>query len=230
MKTIYLLLCLLVGSSFNLMAQSRWSFDVVSSYDINIASSIRSVEGKPLEVKWSSRWQYGLGLMNSSPMRFFDAYIRLHAHRRGLTYKIDDKVNYASSIGIMPEVGAQFKLTPFSFQDPTRGRWVINTGVGYNIPLMNSLNEDDKRGLPIDYPKGFFMPGAELTIGLGYDLRKSEHKESYSGSTRTSSTFRGHLYFGIDYVRGLGNFFMPEHSGLKGNASYLRLKLVMGGL
>ena len=227
MKIIYLLLCLLVGSSFNLMAQSRWSVDLVTSYDINIASSMRSVEGKPLEAKWSSRWQYGLGLMNSSPMRFFDAYIRLHAHRRGLTYKIDDKVNYASSIGIMPEVGAQFKLTPFSFEEPTRGRWVINTGVGYNIPLMNSLNEDDKRGLPIDYPKGFFMPGAELTIGLGYDLRKAEYKNP---SGHIPYTVRGHLYFGIDYVRGLGNFFMPEHSGLKGNASYLRLKLVIGGL
>lgn len=226
MKTISLLFCLFLGSCYSLLAQGRWTKIGNYAYDIPVSSRIASTEGKPLEAKWSGRFQFALGAMNSSPMRFIDPYIYLNAHRRGLTYKMDGKTNYAFSIGIMPELGAQFKLTPFNFQKPTRGRWLINTSVGYNIPLVNYLKEDDRRGLPIDHPKGFFGNTWQATIGVGYELRKSETKRN----SAWGGLFRGRFCFGIDYVHEFGNYFNPSLSGLQGSASYLRLRIGVGGL
>lgn len=241
MRVFFLILGVLFGTPLALLAQGRWSYDFITSYDVALTSTLKSVEYKSLETDWSDRFQLGIGFINSSPVRMIDPYIRVHAHRKGLTYNMDSRTTYAFSIGVMPEVGAQFKLTPFDRNKPTRGRWVINTSVGYSIPLVNYLKEDDKRGLAIDYPKGFFSPGAEVSIGLGYDLRKSEKRTSTNlnemlGSitpralTTRHSSFRGHMYVGIDYVHGLGNFFNPSQSGLKGTGSYLRLKFVIGAL
>lgn len=222
MKKIYLLFCLFVGSCYSLLAQGRWTAVGNYAYDIPVSSRIASTGGNPQEAKWSGRSQFALGVMNSSPMRFIDPYIHLNAHRRGLTYKMEGKTNYAFSIGIMPEVGVQFKLTPFNFQKPTRGRWLINTSVGYNIPLVNYLKEEDRRGVPIDYPKGFFGNTWQTTIGVAYELRKSE--------TKGWVTLTGRLCLGIDYVHEFGNYFNPSLSGLQGSASYLRLRIGLGGL